>query len=96
MTVLKCCPKIYPHKTVDQIVRTNILAEIAFGKLSLKTTYWNAAQNCPQNQLFKMSVRKCWLTEKVSEKTTNKKDFTEMLPKMCPQKQPVKLSVPNC
>ena len=42
-------------KTVDQNVRTEILAERAFKKLSRKLTYWNAAQNC----IHKTGCSKC-------------------------------------
>ena len=67
-------------KKVSQNVRTKVLAELAFEKLSPKGPYWNAAQNVSaktvvQNVLTELQAKKA------SEKATIKNDSSERLPK---------------
>ena len=88
--------KTLSAKRIAQNVRIEVLAETVFEKIyhwkwprwktAQKTTRKNSCSKCPYQNFSWISVRK----------TITEKDRTGMLPKMYPQKQSFKISLPDC
>ena len=95
MTVLKSAYK-FSAKAVNQNVRTGIPAERAF-----KNYHWKWRTEMLPKSVSTKPVFQNVRTERLADwrivrEDYQTKDRTEMLPKVYPQKQPVKTSLLNC